>query len=388
MTAKTLVLVDGSSYLYRAFYALPPLANAAGEPTGAVYGVVNMLNKLVNDYQPEHIAVVFDARGKTFRDELFAEYKANREAMPDDLSAQVGPLHTVIRARGLPLLQVPGVEADDVIGTLARQASEAGMKVVISTGDKDMAQLVDGNVTLINTMSNTVLDSDGVKEKFGVGPEGIIDYLALVGDTSDNIPGVPKVGPKTASKWLAEYGSLDGIIARAEEIKGKVGESFRDNINQLELSRRLATIRCDVELEFKPEELLACAPDIETLRETYVHLGFSSWLKELPTETAAEAAREYEAILTMEALERWIERLQTAELFAFDTETTSIDYMEAELVGLSFSIETGEAAYVPVAHRYPGAPEQLDRDAVLAKLKPLLEDPARPKVGHHLKYDE
>lgn len=385
---KTLVLVDGSSYLYRAFYALPPLANAAGEPTGAVYGVVNMLNKLVNDYQPEHIAVVFDARGKTFRDELFAEYKANREAMPDDLSAQVEPLHTIIRARGLPLLQVPGVEADDVIGTLARQASAAGMKVVISTGDKDMAQLVDGNVTLINTMSNTVLDTDGVQEKFGVGPDGIIDYLALVGDTSDNIPGVPKVGPKTASKWLAEYGSLDGVIAHAEEIKGKVGESFRDNINQLELSRRLATIRCDVELEFKPDELVACAPDIETLRETYVHLGFSSWLKELPTETAAEAARDYETILTMDALDRWIERLQAAELFAFDTETTSIDYMQAELVGLSFSIEPGEAAYVPVGHNYPGAPEQLDRDTVLARLKPLLENPARPKVGHHLKYDE
>ncbi|HET7570715.1 MAG TPA: DNA polymerase I [Gammaproteobacteria bacterium] len=386
-TARTLVLVDGSSYLYRAFYALPPLANAAGEPTGAVYGVVNMLNKLVNDYQPEHIAVVFDARGKTFRDELFAEYKANREAMPDDLSAQFEPLQTIIQARGWPLLQVPGVEADDVIGTLARQASQAGLKVVISTGDKDMAQLVDGNVTLINTMSNTILDADGVREKFGVGPEGIIDYLALVGDTSDNIPGVPKVGPKTASKWLAEYGSLDGIIAHAEEIKGKVGESFRDNINQLELSRRLATIRCDVELEFKPEDLVACAPDIETLRETYVHLGFSSWLKELPTETAAEAAREYETVLTLDALERWIERLRQSELFAFDTETTSIDYMQAELVGLSFSIEPGEAAYVPVAHTYPGAPEQLDRETVLAKLKPLLEDPAQAKVGHHMKYD-
>ncbi|HET7308359.1 MAG TPA: DNA polymerase I [Gammaproteobacteria bacterium] len=386
-TAKTLVLVDGSSYLYRAFYALPPLANAAGEPTGAVYGVVNMLNKLVNDYQPEHIAVVFDARGKTFRDELFAEYKANREAMPDDLSAQFEPLQTIIQARGWPLLQVPGVEADDVIGTLARQASEAGLRVVISTGDKDMAQLVDGNVTLINTMSNTVLDTEGVKDKFGVGPDGIIDYLALVGDTSDNIPGVPKVGPKTASKWLGEYGSLDGIIAHAEEIKGKVGESFRDNINQLELSRRLATIRCDVELDVKPEELIACAPDIETLRETYVHLGFSSWLKELPAETAAEAAHEYETVLTLDALERWIERLRKSALFAFDTETTSIDYMQAELVGLSFSIEPGEAAYVPVAHNYPGAPEQLDRDAVLAILKPLLEDPAQAKVGHHMKYD-
>lgn len=387
MTARTLVLVDGSSYLYRAFYALPPLANAAGEPTGAVYGVVNMVNKLVNDYRPEHIAVVFDARGKTFRDELFAEYKANRPSMPDDLSAQVEPLHTIIRARGLPLLQVPGVEADDVIGTLARQASVAGMKVVISTGDKDMAQLVDGNVTLINTMSDTVLDADGVKEKFGVGPDGIIDYLALVGDTSDNIPGVPKVGKKTASKWLAEYGSLDGIIAHSADIKGKVGESFRDNINQLELSRRLATIRCDVELDFKPDGLIACAPDVETLRETYVHLGFSSWLKELPAETAAEAAHEYQAVLTMEALDRWIDRLQKAELFAFDTETTSIDYMQAELVGLSFAIEPGEAAYVPVAHQYPGAPVQLGRDAVLARLKPLLEDPARPKVGHHLKYD-
>ncbi|HET6725450.1 MAG TPA: DNA polymerase I [Gammaproteobacteria bacterium] len=387
MTAKTLVLVDGSSYLYRAFHALPPLANAAGEPTGAVYGVVNMLNKLVSDYQPEYIAVVFDARGKTFRDELFAEYKANRERMPDDLSVQVEPLHTIIRARGLPLLQVPGVEADDVIGTLARQGSAAGLKVVISTGDKDMAQLVDGNVTLINTMSNTVLDATGVEEKFGIGPGCIVDYLALVGDTSDNIPGIPKVGKKTAAKWLTEYGSLDGVIAHAGEIGGKVGESFRENMDQLELSRRLATIRCDLELEFKPEELIAQAPDVETLRETYVRLGFSSWLKELPTETAAEAAREYETILTMEALDGWIDRLKKAELFAFDTETTSLDYMQAELVGLSFSIELGEAAYVPVAHVYPGAPEQLDRAAVLERLKPLLEDPARHKVGHHLKYD-
>jgi DNA polymerase-1 len=387
MTDKTLILVDGSSYLYRAFYALPPLANAAGEPTGAVYGVVNMVNKLVTDYKPDYVAVVFDARGKTFRDDLFAEYKANRPSMPDDLSAQVEPLHAIIRARGLPLLQVPGVEADDVIGTLARQAAAAGMKVVISTGDKDMAQLVDGRVTLINTMSNTVLDADGVRDKFGVGPEGIVDYLALIGDTSDNIPGIPKVGPKTAAKWFEQYGSLAEIVAHANEIGGKVGESLRENLDQLELSRRLATIRCDVELEFKPEELIACAPDIATLREWYVRLGFSSWLKELPAETAAAAARDYEMIATEAALDAWLERLRAADLFAFDTETTSIDYMQAELVGLSFSVEPGEAAYVPVAHDYPGAPVQLDRDFVLERLKPLLEDPGRRKVGHHIKYD-
>jgi DNA polymerase-1 len=387
MADKTLVLVDGSSYLYRAFYALPPLTNANGEPTGAVYGVVNMLAKLINDYQPEHIAVVFDARGKTFRDELFAEYKANRPKMPDDLAAQIEPLHTIIEARGLPLLQIAGVEADDVIGTLARDAAEAGIDVVISTGDKDMAQLVDGRVTLINTMSNTILDAAGVREKFGVGPEGIIDYLALVGDTSDNIPGVPKVGKKTAAKWLDQYGSLDAIIAHADKIKGKVGESFRANLDQLELSKRLATIRCDVALEFKPGQLMASAPDVQTLREIYVRLGFSGWLKELPAETASEAAREYETITDFDTLGRWLERLDSAQLFAFDSETTSLDYMRAELVGLSFAIEPGEAAYVPVAHVYPGAPPQLERSAVLARLKPLLENPDRHKVGQHLKYD-
>ncbi|HEY9150061.1 MAG TPA: DNA polymerase I [Gammaproteobacteria bacterium] len=390
------VLVDGSSYLYRAFHALPPLTNSRGEPTGAVYGVANMLRKLIDDYTPEQIAVVFDAKGKTFRDELFAEYKAHRPPMPEELSAQIDPLHALVRAMGLPLLQVPGVEADDVIGTLARQASGEGRHTLISTGDKDMAQLVDEQVTLINTMSNTLLDPPGVVAKFGVPPECIIDYLALVGDTSDNIPGVPKVGPKTAAKWLNEYGSLDAIIAHADEIKGKVGESLRASLDTLALSRQLATIRCDVELEEDPASLRRREPDRDALREWYKKLEFNTWLRQLDEGVAPEAspsaAREpldadYETVFTQKRLDAWLERLQRAELFAFDTETTSLRYMEARIVGVSFAVEPGQAAYVPLAHDYPGAPDQLDRDQVLEQLKPLLEDAGKAKLGQHLKYD-
>ncbi|MFN2339448.1 MAG: DNA polymerase I [Gammaproteobacteria bacterium] len=390
------VLVDGSSYLYRAFHALPPLTNSRGEPTGAVYGVANMLRKLIADYTPEQIAVVFDAKGKTFRDELFTEYKAHRPPMPEELSAQIAPLHALVRAMGLPLLQVAGVEADDVIGTLARQASREGRHTLISTGDKDMAQLVDEQVTLINTMSNTLLDPAGVVEKFGVPPERIIDYLALVGDTSDNIPGVPKVGPKTAAKWLNEYGSLDEIIAHADEIKGKVGESLRASLDTLALSRQLATIRCDVELEDDPASLRRREPDGDTLREWYKTLEFNTWLRQLDEGAAPEvspsAVREpldadYETILTQKQLDAWLERLERAELFAFDTETTSLRYMEARIVGVSFAVEPGKAAYVPLAHDYPGAPEQLDRDQVLQQLQPLLEDADKAKLGQHLKYD-
>jgi DNA polymerase-1 len=392
---KPFVLVDGSSYLYRAFHALPPLTNSRGEPTGAVYGVANMLRKLLQDYTPDHIAVVFDARGKTFRDELFAEYKAHRPPMPDELSVQIEPLHALVRAMGLPLLQVPGVEADDVIGTLARRAANEGRHTLISTGDKDMAQLVDGHVTLINTMSNTILDREGVAQKFGVPPECIIDYLALVGDSSDNIPGVPKVGPKTAAKWLNEYGSLDEVIAHAAEIKGKVGEYLRASLELLALSRQLATIRCDVELEESPDSLRRREPDREALREWYRKLEFNTWLRQLD-DSAPEAARPaasapadvaYETVLTQDRLDAWLERLQQAELFAFDTETTSLRYMEARIVGVSFAIEPGHAAYVPLGHDYPGAPDQLDRDQVLEQLKPLLEDPRHAKLGQHLKYD-
>jgi DNA polymerase-1 len=392
--SKPLVLVDGSSYLYRAFHALPPLTNSRGEPTGAVYGVINMLRSLLAEYTPEHVAVVFDARGKTFRDDLFAEYKANRPPMPDELAAQIEPLHMLVRALGLPLLQVPGVEADDVIGTLARQASAQGMDTVISTGDKDMAQLVDRHVTLVNTMSHSVLDPQGVQDKFGVPPERIIDLLALMGDSSDNIPGVPKVGPKTAAKWLGTYGSLEAVIAHAGEIKGKVGESLRDHLDTLALSRELATIRCDVELDTGPRDLQPRQPDVGQLRDWYTRLEFSRWLDELdgdaPPATAEAGAAphdQYETVLTEERLEDWLARLQAAGEFAIDTETTSLDYMAAQIVGVSFAVTAGEAAYVPLAHDYPGAPPQLDRETVLARLRPLLENTQYNKIGHNLKYD-
>lgn len=392
-TPKPLILVDGSSYLYRAFHALPPLTNSRDEPTGAIYGVTNMLRRLLNEYEPEHIAVVFDAKGKTFRDDLFEHYKAHRPPMPDDLRRQIEPLHEVVRAMGLPLLIEEGVEADDVIGTLARQAVEEGMTVLISTGDKDMAQLVNDEVTLVNTMTETVMSAQGVVEKFGVPPELIIDYLALIGDTSDNIPGVPKVGPKTAVKWLTQYGSLEGVMEHADQIKGKVGESLRECIGQLPLSRQLATIKCDVPLAISPSALERAPADKEKLKTLFRRLEFKTWLAELLKENAECSAPgtsvsvDYQTVFTEAALERWLERLYQADIFAFDTETTSLDYMQAEIVGVSFAVQENEAAYVPLAHDYPGAPDQLERDAVLARLRPLLEDPNKAKLGQNLKYD-
>jgi DNA polymerase-1 len=414
--APTLVLVDGSSYLYRAFHALPPLTNSKGEPTGAVLGVLNMLAKLQKELDPALVAVVFDAPGKTFRDELFAEYKAHRPPMPDDLRAQVAPLIETVEALGLPLLRVTGVEADDVIGTLAERAAREGMRVVISTGDKDMAQLVNERISLVNTMTGTSLDRAGVKGKFDVYPEQIVDYLALVGDASDNIPGVPKVGPKTAAKWLNQYTTLDNLLEHKDEIEGKVGESLREHMSDLALSRQLATISCDLELALQPRDLKPSAPDVERLRSLYAKLELRSLLKQLPGGDAsappspdaplaaerpagadaadAPAAREhrvverhYDLVLEQQQFDEWMQRLEAAELVSFDTETTSLDYMKAEIVGVSFAVAPGRAAYVPLAHTYPGAPDQLDRKAVLARLQPLLEDPARAKLGHHLKYD-
>ena len=392
-----LILVDGSSYLYRAFHALPELTNSQGQQTGAVYGVLNMLRKLVESYEPKYMAVVFDARGKTFRNDLYPDYKANRPPMPEELSSQVEPLLELVHAMGYPLLQVPQVEADDVIGTLALQASAAGWNTVISTGDKDLAQLVNERVSLINTMNNSQLDEQGVVEKFGVKPEQIIDYLALVGDTSDNIPGIPKVGPKTAAKWLNQYETLDQLVAHAADIKGKAGDNLRSHLDQLALSKDLATIRCDVELDMSLDNLSLRPAQPDELRDWFERLEFKNWLKQLNADTEKEPQDtdvpptslqgDYQTILTRQVFDAWMERLQQAELFGFDTETTSLDYMQARIVGLSFAVEPGKAAYLPVAHDYPGAPDQLDRDWVLEQLKPLLEDPQRAKLGHHLKYD-
>ena len=412
---RKFVLVDGSSYLYRAFHALPPLTNSRGEPTGAVLGVLNMLQKLVKEEAPGYVAVVFDAPGRTFRDDLFEAYKANRPPMPDDLRAQVQPLLDAVEGMGLPLLRITGVEADDVIGTLATRGAKAGLTVLISTGDKDMAQLVGPGIELVNTMSNTRMDRIGVKAKFDVFPEQIIDYLALVGDSSDNIPGVSGVGPKTAAKWLNQYQTLDELIANAAAVSGKVGENLRAELAVLELSRKLATIDTDVALELNPEQLIARPADVARLRELYTRLELRLLLKSLdPTgaspavppprlpaapgvaEAVAEIApvliadtlpRHYEKVLSQGAWDEWLARLRVAPLVSFDTETDSLDYMQARIVGLSFSVEPGSAAYVPLAHDYPGAPEQLNREQVLASLKPLLEDLHLPKLGHHLKYD-
>ena len=400
MTTDTqfpLVLVDGSSYLYRAFHALPPLNTSSGQPTGAIKGVLSMLRKLVVEYSPKNMAVVFDAKGKTFRDDIYPLYKANRPPMPDDLRSQIDPLKDAIRKMGFPLIEVSGVEADDVLGTLALQASELGISTLISTGDKDLAQLVNPHVTLVNTMTGTLMDEAGVMEKFGVEPDNIIDYLALIGDTADNIPGVSKVGPKTAVKWLNLYGDMDGVISHAAEIKGKVGENLRDALEQLPLSYELATIKLDVPLDQTPEQLVLEDPDDEALLALFKEFEFKAWIDELNdklsggsgnAEPAEEVAVDYQVIDTEQALQEWIDKLRDAELFAFDTETTSLNYMEAELVGVSFAVKPYEAAYVPVAHDYPGAPDQLDRDLVLQALKPLLEDAEQFKVGQHLKYDQ
>jgi len=421
MGARKLILVDGSGYLYRAFHALPPLTNSKGEPTGAVLGVLNMLNKMIKEEAPDRIAVVFDAPGRTFRDDLFDQYKAHRAPMPDDLRSQIQPLYDTVAAMGVPLLRVPGVEADDVIGTLAKQGADAGFRVLISTGDKDMAQLVGPNVELVNTMSNTRLDRIGVKAKFDVFPEQIVDYLALVGDTSDNIPGITSVGPKTAAKWLNQYQTLDTLIAHAAEISGKVGENLRNELPMLELSRKLATIDTTLHLDSTVEQLNPGVPDTAKLRELYGRLELRALLKSLGPEPAAaqngsitevdvlvvettDAAgatqvtgaisvisaptpRDYHKVLSQDAFDAWLAKLAAAPLISFDTETDNLDYMQARIVGVAFAVTPGEAAYVPLGHDYAGAPHQLDRDKVLSALKPILEDVTKAKLGHHLKYD-
>ena len=410
-----LILIDGSSYLYRAYHAAPNFTNSDGEPTGAVYGVVNMLRSMLRQFSTEHIAVIFDAKGKTFRDDMYPEYKANRPPMPDDLRSQIEPLHAVIKAMGLPLISISGVEADDVIGTLASQASKAGMPVLISTGDKDMAQLVDENITLINTMTDVVMDPAGVVDKFGIGPELIIDYLALMGDKVDNIPGVPGVGEKTAKALLTGIGGLDALYANLDDIaplgfRGSktMSKKLLDNKEAAYLSYELATIKLDVELDVTPQQLVKTTPNTDELTKLFGQLQFRRWLSEMldgsdgrivADEKSASPAAEakpvapvidrsgYETVLDEETFNLWLEKLNTAEVVAFDTETDGLDYMTANLVGVSFAVEEGKAAYVPVAHDYLDAPAQLDRDWVLAQLKPLLEDPNKDKVGQNLKFD-
>ena len=398
------VLVDGSSYLFRAYHALPPLMTSKSHPTGAIKGVISMIRKLEQDFPGSKMVVVFDAKGKTFRNDLYEDYKATRPPMPDDLAMQIQPIHDMVRAMGLPLLIVSGVEADDVIGTLAHEATSKGIDVVVSTGDKDMAQLVSDHVTLINTMTDTRMDRDGVVEKFGIGPEQIVDYLALVGDKVDNIPGVNKCGPKTAVKWLQAWDNLDNIIEHSDEVKGKIGEYLREATETLPLSRQLATIKTDVDLEFGLEDLKLRTQDDGQLLELFREYELRSWIAELENSDSADeksaddavdnstnpASKEktYTIVTDQAELDTWIDRLNKAPLFAFDTETTSLRYMDADVVGVSFAIEPGEAAYVPFGHDYMGAPEQLDRETVLDQLKPLLEDPKKAKLGQNLKYDK
>ena len=430
---KTLLLVDGSSYLYRAFHAMPDLRSPSGQPTGAIQGVLNMLRRLQKDYPADYSACVFDAKGKTFRDDWYPEYKANRPSMPDDLRAQIEPLHEAVAAYGWNILMIDGVEADDVIGTLALQASQGGARCIVSTGDKDLTQLVNGQVQLINTMSNETLDEAGVVAKFGVPPERIVDYLTLVGDTVDNVPGVTKCGPKTAVKWLTEYGSLDNLVANADKIGGVVGENLRAAMDWLPHGRRLVTVKCDVELPVKFDQLVAPQQDTEKLRGLFESFGFKSWLREIsqsavllplpkgegwgggetgehssaskstPTLTLPRGERElehstgelfrndtshYESILTEAQLDAWIAKLMQAPLVSIDTETTGLDVMNEQLVGISFSIEVHHAAYLPLAHHYPGAPDQLNREHALQKLKHWLESPQHKKLGQNLKYDQ
>ncbi len=416
---KTLLLVDGSSYLYRAFHAMPDLRNTEGAPTGAIYGMINMLRRLRQDYSAAYIACVFDAKGKTFRDDLYPEYKANRASMPEDLVLQIEPIHEVVRALGWPILMIEGIEADDVIGTLSVQATQAGLHTVISTGDKDLAQLVNDKVTLINTMSNEKLDRAGVIAKFGVPPERIVDYLTLVGDTVDNVPGVEKVGPKTAVKWLTQYDSLDGVISHAADIGGVVGENLRKTLDWLPQARTLVTVKCDCDLSAQmqsiSETLNQQEENKEAMRAFFSRMGFRTWLRELNAEitedkttspsssttsatnsdgelqaalfAAAPVETHYELVLTQEQLTKWCAIVEQAELTAVDTETTSLDALQAQLVGISLCVEAGTAAYIPVAHQYPGVVEQLSRDEVLAALKPWLENDAKAKVGQHLKFD-
>lgn len=419
---KTLLLVDGSSYLYRAFHAMPDLRNSQNEPTGAIQGVLNMLRRLHKDYPADYSACVFDAKGKTFRDDIYPEYKANRQAMPDDLRVQIEPLFETIRAMGWPLIIEDGVEADDVIGALAKQAESQGIRTIISTGDKDISQLVNEKITVVNTMrdafrkTDDVLDIAGVTAKFGIPPNLMIDYLVLVGDTSDNVPGVEKVGPKTAVKWLQEYGSLENIVANSDNIKGVVGENLRKALPWLPTARELITIRCDVGIREHFDELIQQAPDKTKLAELFDRFEFRSWKRELenmpdgqkpastaPTSTVilSEAknpeklstqytpitTRAYETILTKPQLEAWLQKLRQAELICFDTETTSLDPMSAKIVGVSFAVNAGEAAYIPLTHDYFDAPEQLNLNETLAQLKPILENPNIKKIGQNLKYD-
>jgi DNA polymerase-1 len=414
---KTLLLVDGSSFLYRAFHAMPDLRNREGFPTGAIYGVLNMLRRLRHDYPADYNLCVFDAKGKTFRDEWFPAYKAHRPPMPDDLAQQVEPLHRAIAAAGWNLLMHDGVEADDVIGTLVQQAARDGVRCIVATGDKDLAQLVNEHVILVNTMNNETLDIAGVNAKFGVPPERILDYLTLTGDTADNVPGVEKVGPKTAVKWLTQYGTLDNLVQRADEIGGVVGENLRRALEWLPQARRLLTVKCDVALPQAYSDLIPPASDTEQLRGLYQHFDFKSWLRELSTSSplqgegqthpplqgegrggdgvafgdAGEPTRtdhaQYETILTDAQLDAWLQKLFAAELVCVDTETTGLDVMNAQLVGISFAITPHHAAYLPLAHRYPGAPDQLGRDHALRKLKPWLESARHKKLGQNLKYD-
>ncbi|MBT5791703.1 MAG: DNA polymerase I [Gammaproteobacteria bacterium] len=390
------VLVDGSSYLFRAYHALPQLVSSKGQATGAIKGVISMIRKLIAEYPDSHIAVVFDAKGKSFRNEIYKDYKANRPPMPDELRSQIEPIHNIIRLMGLPILVVDHVEADDVIGTLATQATAKKMDVLVSTGDKDMAQLVTPHVTLINTMTDTLMDGPGVEEKFGVRADQIIDYLALVGDTSDNIPGVPKCGPKTAVKWLQAFESLNGVMSNAESVKGKVGEYLRDSLEFLPMSYELATIKKDLELEYSVDELAPSEPDSEGLLAIFTELEFRPWVNEINSDASADTnespltptlVTEYETVFDETRLDIWLEKLAKADAFAFDTETTSIDYMEAKLVGLSFCCEAGKAAYVPMAHNYEGAPVQLAMELVLSKIRLLLENPEKTIIGQNLKYD-
>ncbi len=391
---KKLVLVDGSSYLFRAYHGLPKLESPSRHPTGAIYGVLNMVRKLIREEQPDKIAVVFDAKGKTFRNDIYPEYKANRPPMPDELRVQIEPLHQIIKAQGLPLISIEGVEADDVIGTMSRQAVEQGYEVLISTGDKDMAQLVNDNVRLINTMNNQILDKATVVDKFQVRADQIIDYLALMGDSSDNIPGVPKVGPKTAAKWIDEYGDLKSVMESAEQIKGKIGENLRDSLDFLPMSYELATIKLDCDTGIDIDDLDQQDADWEALAAYYREFGFTRWYDETETGGSSETPpatvknnADYETILDQGRFDEWLQRLQQADSFAVDTETTSIDYMQAELVGISFCVVPGEACYIPLSHRYDDAPRQLDKADVLAAIKPILEDPALPKIGQNIKYD-
>jgi DNA polymerase-1 len=403
MNENTLILIDGSSYLYRAFHALPSLSNSQGAPTGALYGITTMLKNLLATYQPVYAAIVFDTVGKTCRDELYPDYKANRPPMPDELVKQLSLSHELARALGFPVVLQSGIEADDIIGTLAKQAEALGMQVLIFTGDKDFAQLVNAAITLIDTMKNTRLDAQGVKDKFGIPPELIVDYLTLIGDTADNIPGVHQVGPKTAVKWLTTYGSLAQLIENAATITGKVGDNLRRTLPQLPLTRQLVTLNCEVQLPYAPQQLTLKPPEVSKLRQLFTELEFQPWLKELPKQPAglealageprtlagleASAGRHYHTILTQADFDDWLNRLTQAPFFAVDTETTGLDYLDAQIVGISFAVTAGEAAYVPLAHDYLGAPPQLARDTVLITLKPLLENPQKPKIGQNLKYD-